>query len=401
MTDTTRVLILGGGLAGLSFAVSLATEAPDLDITVIEAHPFRSGTPNPLDTRASALNLHSVEHLDHWGIWASLRAHSGPIQDIHVSHRGHFGSTLMSASDLDVEALGYVVENHELGQALLSRAQHLGVSVRAPLRCARLRRDCDLPAVETEEGELLSADLVLLAAGVASDWFDDLGITVDERATQNRAFAFNVTFPGRQPGRAFERFTAEGPLAVLPLPSLSRSEQRYNVVWSVSGRETPRLADLDDAEFMEAFQAAFGWRLGRVASIGKRSQWPLIRLAATEQYRAGYLLVGNAAHTLHPVAGQGLNLSIREAGRLAIAVSTALGKKQPIGHLNSLQTYLSETTTEQRFVTGSTDLLSTLFDRRGPLLDTPRNLSLAMLDLIPAARAKVAGVGTGRRDAGF
>ena len=401
MTDTTRVLILGGGLAGLSFAIALATEAPDLDITVIEAHPFRSGTPNPLDTRASALNLHSVEHLEHWGIWASLRAHSGPIQDIHVSHRGHFGSTLMSASDLDVEALGYVVENHELGQALLSRAQHLGVSVRAPLRCARLRRDCDLPAVETEEGELLSADLVLLAAGVASDWFDDLGITVDERATQNHAFAFNVTFPGRQPGRAFERFTAEGPLAVLPLPSLNRSEQRYNVVWSVSGRETPRLADLDDAEFMEAFQAAFGWRLGRVASVGKRSQWPLIRLAATEQYRAGYLLVGNAAHTLHPVAGQGLNLSIREAGRLAIAVSTALGKKQPIGHLNSLQTYLSETTTEQRFVTGSTDLLSTLFDRRGPLLDTPRNLSLAMLDLIPAARAKVAGVGTGRRDAGF
>ena len=401
MTDAKRVLTLGGGLAGLSFAIALATEAPDLDVTVIEAHPFHSGTPNPLDTRASALNLYSVDRLNHWGVWSSLQAHSGPIHDIHVSHRGHFGSTLMSASDLNVEALGYVVENHELGQALLSRAEQLGVSVRAPLRCTRIRRDHNLPAVETEEGELLSADLVLLAAGVTSDWFDDLGITVDERVTQNHAFAFNVTFPGRQPGRAFERFTAEGPLAVLPLPSAVRSEQRYNVVWSVSGREISDLADLGDADFIEAFQSTFGWRLGRVTNVGKRSQWPLVRLAATEQFRAGYLLVGNAAHTLHPVAGQGLNLSIREADLLATTVSAAQDREQPIGHLNSLRPYLVEATNEQRFVTRSTDLLSTLFDRRGPLLDAPRNLSLAVLDLIPAARAKVAGVGTGRRDVGF
>ncbi len=401
MTDAMRVLILGGGLAGLSFAIALATEAPDLDVTVIEAHPFRSGTPNPLDTRASALNLHSVDRLDHWGVWSSLQAHSGPIHDIHVSHRGHFGSALMSASDLNVEALGYVVENHDLGQALLSRAQQLDVSVRAPLRCTRLRRDRDLPAVETEAGELLSADLVLLAAGVASDWFDELGITVDERTTQNHAFVFNVTFPGRQPGRAFERFTAEGPLAALPLPSTARSEQRYNVVWSVSGRETSHVADLNDADFIEAFQAAFGWRLGRVTNVGKRSQWPLVRLAATEQFRSGYLLVGNAAHTLHPVAGQGLNLSIREADLLARTVSVAQDQKQPLGHLNSLRPYLAEAITEQRFVTGSTDLLSIVFDRRGPLLDAPRNLALAMLDMIPAARAKVAGIGAGRRDVGF
>ena len=401
MTDSTRVLILGGGLAGLSFAIALKTEAPDLDVTVIEAHALRSGTPNPLDTRASALNLHSVDRLEHWGVWSLLQTHLAPIHDIHVSHRGHFGSTLMSASDLNVEALGYVVENHELGRVLLSRAQQLGVGVRAPLRCARLRRDHELPAVETEEGELLSADLVLLAAGVASAWFDDLGITVDKRATKNQAFAFNVTFPGRQLGRAFERFTAGGPLAVLPLPSSARSERRYNVVWSVSDSETFSLADLDDADFTDAFQAAFGWRLGPAMNVGKRSQWPLVRLVATEQFRASYLLVGNAAHTLHPVAGQGLNLSVREADVLARTISAAQAREQAIGHLSSLRPYLAEATTEQRFVTASTDLLSTLFDPRGPLIDAPRNLSLAMLDLIPAARAKVAGIGTGRRDFGF
>ena len=330
MTDASSVLILGGGLAGLSFAIALATEAPDLDITVVEAHPFRSGTPNPLDTRASALNLHSVDRLDHWGIWSSLHAHAGPIHEIHVSHRGHFGSTLMSASDLHVEALGYVVENHQLGQALLSRAQELGVTVRSPLRCTRLRRDLDSPAVETEDGEILTADLVLLAAGVASTWFDDLGITVDERATPNHALAFNVAFPGGSQGAPSSASPRKGPRRAASAfhRSLGAAVQRGLV--GIRPRDI-RLADLEDADFIEAFQAAFGWRLGRVTQVGKRSQWPLVRLAATEQYRAGYLLVGNAAHTLHPVAGQGLNLSIREVTCLPRRYGQRKSRRNPLG----------------------------------------------------------------------
>ena len=114
MSDGQQVLILGGGLAGLSFAIALATETPTLDITLLEAHPFRSGTPNPMDTRGSALNLHSVELLNRWELWSALASHTGAIGDIHVSHRGHFGSTVMTAEELDVPALGYVVENHEL-----------------------------------------------------------------------------------------------------------------------------------------------------------------------------------------------------------------------------------------------------------------------------------------------
>jgi len=158
-------------------------------------------------------------------------------------------------------------------------------------------------------------------------------------------------------------------------------------------------ARLDDTGFIAAFQKAFGWRLGRVTAVGQRSQWPLVRLSASEQYRSGYLLVGNAAHTLHPVAGQGLNLSLREAGLLAPEVVTAQRNGQPIGHERSLTAYLQHAAEEQQFITRSTDLLSTLFNRRGPALDVPRNLSLAMLDLLPAAKARVAGVGTGRRGA--
>ena len=399
MTDSTQVLILGGGLAGLSFAIALATEAPDLKVTLLEAQPFRSGSPNPLDTRASALNLHSAEQLRQWALWSELSQSVGAIEEIHVSHRGHFGSTLMTTADLGVPALGYVVENHILGAALLARSEQLGVTIRSPLKCKALQSDGSQPGVVTEDDEVLSADLVLLAAGTAPEWFDGLGITVAERPTYNHAIVFNASFQGVQAGRAFERFTSHGPLAVLPLPSISRAEQRYNVVWSVPDNEAPALGALQDEPFIEAFQAAFGWRLGAVAAVGQRSQWPLVRLMASEQYRAGYLLVGNAAHTLHPVAGQGLNLSLREAGLLAAAVGSALRSSVPIGQLNHLSTYLAQVTEEQHFVTHSTDLLATLFNRRGPLLDAPRNLSLALLDLLPAARASVASIGTGRRSA--
>lgn len=399
MTDSTQVLILGGGLAGLSFAIALATEAPDLKVTLLEAQPFRSGSPNPLDTRASALNLHSAEQLRQWALWSEVSQSVGAIEEIHVSHRGHFGSTLMTTADLGVPALGYVVENHILGAALLARAEQLGVTIRSPLKCKALQSDGSQPGVVTEDDEVLSADLVLLAAGTAPEWFDGLGITVAERPTYNHAIVFNASFQGVQAGRAFERFTSHGPLAVLPLPSISRAEQRYNVVWSVPDNEAPALGALQDEPFIEAFQAAFGWRLGAVAAVGQRSQWPLVRLMASEQYRAGYLLVGNAAHTLHPVAGQGLNLSLREAGLLAAALGSALRSGAPIGQLNHLSTYLAQVTEEQHFVTHSTDLLATLFNRRGPLLDAPRNLSLALLDLLPAARASVASIGTGRRSA--
>ena len=397
MISHSQVLILGGGLAGLSFAIAIACENPDLDIVLLEASPFRSGSPNPLDTRGSALNLHSVSLLESWGIWSDLRAAAGAIRDIHVSHRGHFGSTVMTASELDVSALGYVVENHELGQRLLARAAQLGITIRSPVRCNALRTEAGTPAIETEDGEVITADLVLLAAGVAPDWFDQLGIRVLERPTPNTAVVFNARFPGQQSGRAFERFTSNGPLAVLPLPTLNHADQRYNVVWSVSDSAAIKLGELDDETFRNHFQEAFGWRLGRVQAVGQRSQWPLMRLSASEQFRGGFLLVGNAAHTLHPVAGQGLNLSLREAGLLAHEIAEAQQRSAPIGCLASLKAYLDQVSREQRFVVDSTDALATLFNRRGPLLDVPRDASLALLDLLPAVRQQVASVGTGRR----
>lgn len=404
MTATPHILILGGGLAGLAFAVAIASEGEALSgkavkVTLLEAQVFKSGSPNPLDTRASALNLHSVALLKDWGVWPTLSPACGVIQDIHVSHRGHFGSALMQSRDLDAEALGFVSENHDLGRHLLNRAQALGVEVRAPVRCAALLTDGERPGVETEDAEVLRADLILLASGVTPEWFDALGINIRERPTQTHALVFNAIFPGRQGGCAFERFTQHGPLAVLPLASTTRHEQRYNVVWSVPENQVEYLAGLSEAQFCQQFQRAFGWRLGAVSAVGKRSQWPLVRSLASEQLRAGFLLVGNAAHTLHPVAGQGLNLSLREADLLAKTLVAAILEGQPLARPVSLRGYLGQVTAEQQLVTNSTDLLATLFNPRGALFDSPRNVSLALLDLIPGARAQIARIGTGYRHA--
>lgn len=404
MTATPRILILGGGLAGLAFAVAIARQGEALpggalQVKLLEAQAFKSGTPNPLDTRASALNLHSVALLQDWGVWSALAPDCGVIQDIHVSHQGHFGSTLMQSQDLDADALGFVSENHDLGRHLLERAHALGVEIRAPVRCTALHTAGERPAVETEDAEVLDADLILLASGVTPDWFEALGISIQQRSTHTHGLVFNAVFSGRQAGRAFERFTQHGPLAVLPLASTSRHEQRYNVVWSVPEDRVETLTDLSDEQFCRRFQNAFGWRLGAVRAAGKRSQWPLVRSRASEQLRAGFLLVGNAAHTLHPVAGQGLNLSLREADLLAKTLVAAVTNGLPLARAGSLRGYLSRLAIEQEFLTNSTDLLATLFNPRGALLDGPRNASLALLDLLPGVRSQIARIGTGYRHA--
>lgn len=394
-----RILILGGGLAGLSYAVALAHGNENVDITLLEAHELRSGTPNPLDTRASAVNLHSVQLLSKWGLWDMLKPQAGAITEIHVSHQGHFGSALMSGEDVGESSLGFVIENHLLGRALMERAVELGVTIHAPVVCESLRRGVNGPAGITAEGEVHEAELVLLAAGVDPNWCHTLGIEVRAREIGTRALSFNVVFAGTQSGRAFERFTPHGPLAVLPLPSTKRSEQRFNVVWSLPESASAEVLALEDEPFLEAFQEAFGWRLGRALATGTRSEWPLIRYRALEQYRAGYLLVGNAAHTLHPVAGQGLNLSLREAALLAGHAGQANEADGGIAGLAWIKPYLASSLTEQSLVTESTDFLATVFNRRGLALDMPRNASLALLDMVPPVRQFIAGWGVGRRRA--
>lgn len=420
---TMRVLIIGGGMVGLSFGLTIRHALPDAQITILEAKPLPTGTPDPLDSRASALNLASQSILSGLGVWDELTQQAGEICQIHVSNQSRFGSAMIDCSDVHADRLGYVVENHHIGRTLKQKADQVAVQVQAPAEVKALDRQGECPAVIMADGQRREADLVVVADGSQSLLRDQLGISCEWRKTGQCAVVANVNFVGEQQGIAFERFTAHGPIAVLPLANTTPNQQRFNVVWSMTLDAAKALEHQSDALFLEAFQRAFGWRLGRALQVGRRNLWPLDRVMVREQSRGGFLIAGNAAHGLHPVAGQGLNLSLRDAATLgatlqcaqvasqapslsathiavggaALMASSARSTSahQPLSMATALAAYEQTVARDQAQIVDATDLLSTLFNRRGVLLDLPRDAALSALDLIKPLRRDIARRGAG------
>ncbi len=384
-------------MVGLAFAIALRQASANFKVTVLEARPPPTGTPSPLDSRASAINLVSREILEVWGLWPSLETHSGIIRTIHVSNQRRFGSGLLQPEDVGSkgEALGFVVENHHLGRALLERARELDIDLKAPVDAVSLEREAP-PRLVLSSGESLSADLIIVADGSDSRLREQLGIAVDIRRTGQRAVVANVLFSAEQQGIAWERFTPNGPLALLPLPDhLGSKGARFNVVWSMSEEQAEAFESIEGDEFCSELQEAVGWRLGKVLGVGKRTGWTLDRVLAKEQVRSAFLLAGNAAHGLHPVAGQGLNLSIRDAWHLGAACCEQLAGAEDLCVSAALQAFAARVRQDQQETVGATDMLSTLFARRGPLLDLPRDMALASLDTLSPLRRYIARRGTG------
>ncbi|MEL0313788.1 MAG: FAD-dependent monooxygenase [Halieaceae bacterium] len=392
-------MIAGGGMVGLAFAIALRHISDDFKVTVLEARLPPTGTPSPLDSRASALNLVSKGIFEAWGLWSSLATKLGVIRQIHVSNQQRFGSGLLQPADVGSEedTLGFVIENHHLGRAFLERAQALDIELQAPVDVASLEREAP-PRLILSTGDSLPADLVIVADGSHSPLREKLGIDVDIRRTGQRAVVANVLFSAAQQGIAWERFTPYGPLALLPLPDQSGSTgSRFNVVWSMSEEQAEAFEFSEGDEFCRGLQQAVGWRLGKVLAVGKRTGWTLDRVLAKEQVRSGFLLAGNAAHGLHPVAGQGLNLSVRDAWHLGTAFREQLTGTKALCVPAALQTFAARVRQDQQETIGATDLLSTLFSRRGPLLDLPRDIALASLDTLSPLRRYIARRGTGGR----
>ncbi len=393
---SARVLVIGGGMVGLAFAIAVRRALPDATVSVLEARPFPDGNPDPLDTRASALNLASRDILLSWGVWGGIEPAAGVIRQIHVSNQRRFGSSVMTPADVGEDQLGFVAENHTIGRAFKAVADALQIQLRAPAEVSRLLRSDDGVGVELAGGEALHADLVIVADGSQSRLREQLGVAVDIRRTGQRAVVANVSFAGQQQGTAFERFTKEGPLALLPLVDSHQGQQRFNLVWSMSEDKAHCLEAANDAEFMAELQQAFGWRLGRIMAVGKRSAWTLDRVRAREQVRPGVVVAGNAAHGIHPVAGQGLNLSLRDAAMLGRIIALAGEDGTPPGDPVILSRYESCIREDQDLTVGATDMLSTLFTPRGVLMDLPRDVALASLDFVPVARRAIARRGTGK-----
>ncbi|HEY5623102.1 MAG TPA: 2-octaprenyl-6-methoxyphenyl hydroxylase [Gammaproteobacteria bacterium] len=385
----TDVLIVGGGLAGSTLAHALAA-TPLSTVLVEERNPAQLEQPS-FDGRATALANGSQRILASLGLWEGVAGDAEAIRTIHVSERGRFGAARISAEEEGVQALGYTLENRILGAALWeSLGSAGGFSSLAPAKLASLRIDDEavIAVVESSGKDVtIRARVVVAADGANSTVRDVLGIGSREDLYDQKAVILNCATQLPHAGRAFERFTPSGPVAFLPL-----SRDRVSVVWTMSPDEAARAVALDEPEFRGELQSAFGHRLGRIERIGARVAYPLARVKSDALTSTRAVLIGSAAVNLHPVAGQGFNLALRDIATLAEIFTDALsdGGGHDPGSAELLGRYARWRERDQKTVAALTHGLIRLFGLGTFPVAASRGVGLMAFDLIPGAKAALA-----------
>lgn len=392
MTQATRsadVVVVGGGLVGTALVNALA-RLP-LDVVLLEARPPGRFEEPGFDGRSTALANVSQRILEQLGLWAD-GADAEPIRSIHVGERGRFGAARIHASEEHVAALGYTIENAVLAGRLwraLSDAPRL--ECLAPARVLGVDTQPDQVRVEVDNdgrNETIGTRLLVAADGADSHVRGALGIDVSADDYGQRAVVANCATEVRAAGRAFERFTAQGPLAVLPL-----TRGRVAVIWTSASDAAERIAGLDDAAFARELQQAFGHRLGRITKVGARSAFALSRVRSERVLSERCVLVGNAALSLHPVAGQSFNLALRDSAALAEVIAehvAAHGAGADVGLRAPLERYERWRRADQRKVASFTHGLVRLFGVDWPGFGVARGLGLLAFDLAPGAKRLLA-----------
>ena len=374
------IAIIGGGLVGASLALALQGQAKARGWKIVLIEPFAPGDSfqPSYDARSSALSFGTRQIYEQLGVWQEVERRAEPIRQIQVSDRGRFGSARLDAAEEGVPALGYVVENAWLGQCLWQGLDGDVVSWRCPAEVTAMQAVEGGYRLQLDDDTSLDCSLAVLADGGRSSLREQLGIHVRHRPYDQSAVIANITPGEAHRGQAFERFTEQGPMALLPLP-----DNRCALVWTRLGTDAKRLVDLDERSFLAELQGVFGYRLGALRQVGVRHLYPLALVEAQEQVRPHLVVLGNAAHSLHPIAGQGFNLSLRDVQSLAEALLA--GPQQP-GDLATLRGYHERQRLDQAMTIGFSDHVTRLFGTRQPLLATGRNLGLLGLDLLPPAK---------------
>ncbi|MGB5340393.1 MAG: 2-octaprenyl-6-methoxyphenyl hydroxylase [Gammaproteobacteria bacterium] len=387
------VIIVGGGMVGSSLACALAGQ--DLRIAIVETVQSDTRSAAGYDDRALALAYGTKRIFTGLQLWDELEQAATPIYQIHVSDRGHFGMVRMDREDEGLPALGYVVPARVLGEVLDEAVRAAaGVDLMCPATVTNLEVTAAAVQLEVATGDgarSLSTGLIVAADGAGSAIRAHFGIDVSEHDYHQTAIVTNITPQLAHRNIAYERFTDTGPLALLPM-----SEQRCAVVWTVTGAQAAAVMDLDDTAFLERLQERFGNRLGRLERVGRRQAWPLRLVRARESVRPRLALVGNAAHTLHPIAGQGFNLGARDIAVLAEVVMDAVRAGRDPGALEVLERYGTWRRGDHQRVTVFTDGLARLFTLPLPALGLARNTAMLALDFMPPAKRLLSRLTMGR-----
>ena len=384
------VAIVGGGMVGASLALALS--GTRLRVALIEAVRADAPGQSSFDDRTTALGNGSRRILQALGAWSLLATHVGPVREIQVSEAGAFGAARLRAADQGLDALGYVVSNRQIGAALWQLlATHSALQLRVPARVHAVRFAAsevrlDLAAPDSVGAETIAARVVVAADGAQSLLARSAGIGSVIEDYHQVALVVHVSTDRAAAGVAYERFTPSGPLAVLPL-----RDGRYTVVWTLRPERANQMLALDDAVFTGQLQQCFGWRIGRIVGVGARAAYPLRLSRAASMQGPRLALVGNAAQSLHPVAGQGFNLGLRDAALLAEILAAAPDPGDPA----VLEDYERRRAADRRGMIGFTDGLVHLFANDRPAVAAARSLGLQLFDLLPGAKRAMARVSWG------
>ncbi|WP_200283405.1 2-octaprenyl-6-methoxyphenyl hydroxylase [Rhabdochromatium marinum] len=388
------LVIVGGGLVGGSLACALRDSG--LRIAIIEQVAANAPRQPSYDERVIALSLGSRRIFTGMGVWPQLAPEAESIRQIHVSDRGHLGQARLSAAEEGVEALGEVVPARTIGaaieSALTSCKQIDWLRPAQVVACNLSGEQVRLEVAGPEGLHSLAAQLLVAADGGDSKLRQRLAIPMRDLDYDQQAIITTV-MPDRHPaagravtaGTAFERFTSTGPLAMLPM-----TQGRYSVVWTARTAETPALLALDDAAFIARLQARFGYRLGRLSQPARRQAYPLRLRLARQLVRPRFALLGNAAHTLHPVAGQGFNLGLRDVAELTDLLIEAQSTGADLGSMALLKRYQRQRRPDHLATAGLTDALVRLFGLPCPGVQLGRTLGLLGLDQLPPLRHRLA-----------
>ena len=396
-----QVIIVGGGMVGLSLSLMLAKA--NIAVKLLEAvkypnyddqnvAPYHSS----FDARNTALSRRSVQIYQKLGLWDALQQHATPILQVHITEQGSFGKARLIAEQEKVESFGQVIENAWLGRVLLTQVrQQPLIELIDGVQVTALTQDAEQVHIEAKRGdEVLKLESKLLIAADGRDSFcrQAIGVGVDVHDYDQVAIVTTVqtSKPHEQVG--FERFSALGPLALLPLPG----EYRRSVVWPVKkGTEGEWLGEENDQHFLDALQKTYGDRAGKFEKTGKRFSYPLSQVLAHKQAVGRVILMGNAAHTIHPVAGQGFNLCLRDADVLVRYLVNQLTASDDIGNPDNLLAYEQARLSDQQRVIKFCDTVVRGFSNQNPLLKLIRNTGLIAFDVIPGVKPLVANYAMG------
>jgi 2-octaprenyl-6-methoxyphenol hydroxylase len=388
---TFDVAIVGGGMVGAALGVALAPL--NLRVALIEAIPHNAAAQPSFDERTTALSNGSRRILETIGVWTPLNGLATPIVKIHVSDQGRFGFARIDASEQGLVAMGYVLPNRALGSALWSRLSDAAIKVFCPAEVSLITATDEAVKIEIAEAgakSAIDAKLIVAADGAQSVVRSAFGVAAEVRDYAQTAVITTVLPQRFHNNVAYERFTPEGPLALLPVDggrctlvlTLARDAAESALAWS-------------DREFLAEVQRRFGFRLGRFLKVGRRVPYPLTLSQAVRTSAPRCVIIGNAAQGLHPVAGMGFNLGLRDVASLAeLIAENAKGDADP-GNRNLLNEYDAWRRADRRGVIAFTDGLVRVFSNPLSGVARLRNLGLLAFDLLPPAKSALSRLSTG------